>query len=101
MSNATKLEHWRELFSLYRQCDMTVADFCRQHSVRVHQFYYWRAKLCSVPPANGSALIPVQLPTQYPAVPVREVRVRLPNGVEIEALSADQLHAFLPEFAAL
>lgn len=101
MSHSSKLNHWRELFALYRDCNLTVAEFCKHHQVRVHQFYYWRTKVCSPVPAPSSALIPVQLASLPPAQATQELVIRLPNGVELQGLSGAQLCALLPEVAAL
>jgi len=101
MPQSSKFNHWHELFALYRESDLTVADFCKLHQVRVHQFYYWRAKVYSPVPAPSSALVPVQLASLPPAQAAHEAVIRLPNGVELQGLSGAQLCALLPEVAAL
>ena len=102
MSNSSKLNLWRELFSQYRQSDLTVAQFCQQHHVRVHQFYYWREKVEAVS-SRDSALVPVQIPATRTVADVDlcSLCLRLPNGVEVNGLSTEQLHALLPGIASL
>lgn len=46
-SNASKIRDWSSRFKRFRKSNSTVTRFCRDESVTVQAFYYWRDR---VPP---------------------------------------------------
>mgnify|MGYP003869765793 CR=1 FL=1 len=100
MSNAKKLEHWKALFTQFRECTLTVAEFCRQHGVPVHQFYYWRERVGALP-TEDSALVPLHFLNSSASKYSSELSLRLPNGAEVIGLSVGQLQNLLPDIASL
>lgn len=104
MANIAKLERWRTLFSQYHQCDLTVAEFCQRHQVRIHQFYYWRDKVDAGHASESEcqrSLIPLQLATPQSIERHDDLHIRLPNGVEVMGLSVEQLQDLLPQVSSL
>lgn len=40
-----KLELWKQHFAAQEQSGLSVAKYCRQHNLKVHQFKYYRSSL--------------------------------------------------------
>ena len=71
-----KLERrWRDLIARWERSDLTVRDFCADHSVSEPSFYAWRRELSARDREPGPVIPPV--PTFVP------VRVTPPAGLEV------------------
>jgi|688.fasta_scaffold02631_4 hypothetical protein len=84
-----QLDQWAQWIQDYSVSNLSVADFCANHHLPVHSFYFWRRKLAShFKPIkrknladarlaeNALQFIPLQLRGVTP-----EVTVDLPSGL--------------------
>ena len=61
--NEARWEHWRSVLSEQSTSGLSVAEFCRRHSISPPAFYNWRRKLESQQQgATVNAFVPVTLP---------------------------------------
>jgi hypothetical protein len=79
-------ENWqKEMFSLIREwkeSGTNQQDFCRQHDLSMHAFYYWLRKYKQVNTASENSFLPVEI--RPPANGARdEIHIHYPNGVMI------------------
>ena len=89
---------WRDRLTRFRECDLTVKEYCRQEGVSDPSFYQWRQRLKMVPQeskrAGRSGNRPTKTVKSQPFVPVKVsssdgvpnlglAEVELPSGVRI------------------
>ena len=99
---------WRDRLTRFRECGLTVKEYCRQEGVSDPSFYQWRQRLDMVP--KGSKRVrrsgngPTKTVKSQPFVPVKVssservpslalAEVELPSGVRIRvpAMHAEAL----------
>ena len=99
---------WRDRLVRFRECGLTVKEYCRQEGVSDPSFYQWRQRLNMVP--QGSKRVrrsggrPTKTVKAQPFVPVKVsssegssnlgmAEVELPNGVliRVPAMHAEAL----------
>ena len=97
-------EQWAKWIQDHSVSNLSVADFCANHHLPVHSFYFWRRKLANASkpkttrkPADGKLaepapqFIPLQLQAASP-----EVTVDLPGGLVLRIPADPQtLHPVL------
>ena len=88
-----KEQHWRRLLHERKATGKSVAVFCAQQRIPVHQFYWWQRTLRertdqgpAQRPADEARFVPVRLPL-FSAAPVEVVHpggcvVRVPVGFD-------------------
>ena len=89
---------WRDRLARFRDCGLTVKEYCRQEGVSDPSFYQWRQRLDMVPPGSKrvrrSGNGPTKTVNSQPFVPVKVssservpnlglAEVELPSGVLI------------------
>ncbi len=63
-----KRKHWQGHLSAWQQSGKTQAGYCREYSLNIKTFTYWRRKLVKRP----EAVKPVQIPSvSFTAAPMR------------------------------
>jgi transposase-like protein len=78
-------ENWQqEMFSLikkWKKSGIQQQEFCEQHDLSIHTFYYWLRKYKRAE-SSGSGFIPVEIQGVKPRPEEREeIRIEYPNGV--------------------
>ena len=94
MTQSDKRQHWADIISQHANSGISVADFCQQHQIAEHTFYYWRKKFSDKP---ATTLHPILLQETTPNQ-TASVNVHFPNGLRIElpaALPLGQLQTWL------
>ena len=89
---------WRDRLTRFRECGLTVKEYCRQEGVSDPSFYQWRQRLDMVPPGskrvrrsgNGSTktvnsqpFVPVKVSSSERVPNLGLAEVELPSGVLI------------------
>jgi len=80
---AARHEKWRTLVEKYEKSGLSQAEFCKQQSLVLSQFVYYRSHIKANERNTAShpqSFVPVQI-TQ-PSSSLLEVRVILPNGFQ-------------------
>ncbi len=86
--------HWREVVMAWQTSGLSMSQFCRQQQLSDHQLYYYRQKY--LPASKPQQTKPK--PAGFAKVAVPEVFsnlsgdivLRLPNGMVLSGLSAQQ-----------
>lgn len=93
----SRREIWTERMARYRDCSLTVREFCAREGVSQPSFYQWKRKLAECP-SPAVSFVPVSF--QHSSS-VSLATVKLPGGAEVE-LSAQVDSATLQRiFAAV
>ena len=99
--NKSEWENWqREMFSLikkWQRSGISQKDFCSQHDLYIHAFYYWLRKYKQVNPSSENGFLPVEIgPSDNGSK--GEIQFHYPNGVLItlsEAVSLSRIKALI------
>jgi len=94
-------ENWqREMFSLIRkwkESGTNQQEFCRQHDLSMHAFYYWLRKYKQVNTFSENHFLPVEI--RPPVNGTKgEIQIYYPNGVMIaldKAVSISRIKALI------
>jgi transposase-like protein len=94
-------ENWqKEMFSLIRkwkESGINQKDFCRQHDLTLHAFYYWLRKYKQINVLSENGFLPVEL--RPPVSDTREdIQIRYPNGVLVildKSISISRIRALI------
>ena len=95
-----KEAYWRRQFSEHRSSGKSIAEFCRQRRIALHQFYWWKRRLSLLDgqdeqgqaAENEPGFVPVRLPAFSFSVGLIEVVhpsgcvVRIPPGFDTDSL---------------
>jgi len=80
-------ENWqREMFSLIRKWQnsgINQKDFCREHEITLHAFYYWLRKYKQAHQTTENGFVPVEIGTMVNNSRKEEIQIHYPNGVLI------------------
>ncbi|HIG14408.1 MAG TPA: hypothetical protein EYQ32_08125 [Gammaproteobacteria bacterium] len=78
--NTTSL-HWQQQFAAQAASGLNTAEYLRREGIRSSQWYRWRKLLRKDTEPHAVTLVPVKI---HPAASAaQEVRVHLPNGIEV------------------
>ncbi|MBR6683126.1 MAG: transposase [Firmicutes bacterium] len=87
-----RAQQWAMLIQESKSSGMTNKDFCIQRGVSEKSFYYWqkklRAKLAEAAAPQLVQLDPVSVPTELLQISFRGAELKLPVGVDMDAVSA-------------
>lgn len=94
-------ENWKqEMFSLIKKwkgSGINQADFCDQHDISLHTFYYWLRKYKQTNKSSENGFIPVEIGS--PGNDTREeIQIHYPNGVMVtldRAVSISRIRALI------
>ena len=90
LSDQQKLE-WAEHLQAQRDSDLSQQAYCAQHSLKPHQFWYWKRKLeggtdkptkCRRQ-SKPSGFVPVKMVTR---TSTQSLSVNLPNGITVSGI---------------
>ena len=95
-------ENWkREMFSLIRKWQnsgMNQKDFCIQHELTLHAFYYWLRKYKNLHQTSENGFVPVEIEPLGNNSKREEIQIHYPNGVLItldKAVSFSRIKALI------
>ncbi|WP_159406552.1 IS66 family insertion sequence element accessory protein TnpA [Xanthomonas cucurbitae] len=84
---SSKHDDWSHRIAAWSASGATPSAWCREHSVSLSSFTYWRGKLAaSAAPAALPATLPLHIP---PAVPTTSVEIRLAGGISLSVAAGD------------
>ncbi|HHJ18830.1 MAG TPA: IS66 family insertion sequence hypothetical protein [Gammaproteobacteria bacterium] len=93
-------DHWEEHLQDWQQSNQSQSAYCREHGLNYHRFTYWRRKLMpkdnesiKASAGTGSGFVPVTGPS---AGAVSGLTATLPNGVQLQGITADNLDVVKP-----
>ena len=90
-------DHWEEHLQDWQNSTQSQSAYCREHGLNYHRFTYWRRKLMPkdnpVKVGAGSGFVPVTGPS---ADAVSGLTAMLPNGVQLQGITADNLDVVKP-----
>jgi hypothetical protein len=66
----------------YRDCQLTVAEYCRRQGVSVASFYQWKKKLGEAATAASPAFLPIEIAGRLDTTPA--ATLTLPGGATVE-----------------
>lgn len=72
---------WEAHLERWAQSGLSQRSYCREHTLKPHQFYYWRR--CILKPQPEISFLPVRLLQEHSQHP-QTVRLLMPNGYTIE-----------------
>lgn len=87
----TRAQYWKEQINAWRASRQSQQAFCKTHQLNYPRFGYWLRKFreqdsIAVAPRRSPGFVPVV------AAPARsDLTVRLPNGIELHGITADNL----------
>ena len=96
----SKSEFWKEHLAGWQNSGLTQAAYCRQHTLSLPSFGYWR-RVLSWPPLVPSSLSLVPIVVGEPEPVVESIEVRLPNGVQVQVPLGMAAARWLPTLQAL
>ena len=87
-----RAQQWAMLIQESKSSGMTNKDFCIQRGVSEKSFYYWqkklRTKLAKAAAPQLVQLDSVSVPTELLQISFRRAELKLPVGVDMDAVSA-------------
>ena len=94
-------KNWQEeMFSLikkWKESGINQADFCKQHDLSLHAFYYWLRKYKQVNTTAENEFLPVEI--KPPVNGNREdIKIHYPNGVLVsldKSVSISRIRALI------
>ena len=90
-------DHWSRHLRDWQNSTLSQSAYCREHGLNYHRFTYWRRKLMPKDPpvkvGAGSGFVPVTGPS---AGAVSGLTATLPNGVQLQGITADNLDVVKP-----
>ena len=96
-------ENWqKEMFTLIEQWEKSGTsqkEFCTQHDLRSHVFYYWLSKYKRTRSTSRSGFVPVEISQgEGKSKEQGEIHIQYPNGVMIilsESVNISRLRALI------
>ena len=96
-------ENWqKEMFTLIEQWEKSVTsqkEFCTQHDLRPHVFYYWLNKYKRMRSTSRSGFVPVEISAgEAQPKDQGEIQIQYPNGVMVilrESVNISRLRALI------
>jgi hypothetical protein len=83
--------HWQPHINAWESSGQSQAAYCRDHDLVKSRFTYWKNKLRPTEPVPqdkvGGGLVPVRVMDDS----MTGLKLRLPNGISIEGICADNL----------
>ena len=90
--NEYRAQTWAMLIQECNNSGLTKREFCQQRGISEKSFYYWLRKLRSqMAEAAGPQLVPldpVSVPEDMLQIQYRGAELKLPSGVDIDAVAA-------------
>ena len=90
-------DQWSQHLQGWRQSNQSQRAYCRDHGLSYDRFTYWRRKLTPkekpVKGGAGSGFVPVTGPS---AGAISGLTATLPNGVQLQGISLDNLDVVKP-----
>ena len=87
-----RAQTWAMLIQECNNSGLTKREFCQQRGISEKSFYYWLRKLRSqMAEAAGPQLVPldpVSVPEDMLQIQYRGAELKLPSGVDIDAVAA-------------
>ena len=87
---------WRQHLDTWRTSGLSQNAYCREHTLKAHQFSYWKRKLAAsttdhkpITRQKSRAFIPLQV--RHPSNTDNGLSLRLPNGCELSGIEAQHL----------
>ncbi|HUT83038.1 MAG TPA: hypothetical protein VMX95_00185 [Thermodesulfobacteriota bacterium] len=94
-------ENWQlEMFSLIKKWQISGTsqkDFCSQHDLSMHAFYYWLRKYKQANPSSENGFLPVEIGPSGNDIR-GEIQIHYPNGVLVtldKAVSLSRIKALI------
>jgi hypothetical protein len=89
-----KERHWRGLLREREHSGKSVAQFCRQRRIPVHQYYWWQRQLrmrdaVMQSHADNGEFVPVRVPVNWPTMEVVHPGgcvIRISAGIDPQSL---------------
>ena len=78
---AEKRWYWEEKLKGWKQSGQTRANYCRERNLAVHQFWYWRKRLC--PEKTAATLVELPMRARMPG-PSSAISLIVDGGCRIE-----------------
>ncbi len=75
----SKSDFWKEHLAQWRSSGLTQVGYCRERSLSLASFGYWRRRLRTV--ATSSALVPIVIEPTRCSDAEATIEVQLPNGL--------------------
>jgi len=95
-------ENWhREMFSLikkWQNSGINQKNFCNQHEITLHAFYYWLRKYKQAHERSENGFVPVEIEPLGNNSKKEEIQIYYPNGVLIildKAVSLSRIKALI------
>ena len=87
IQTAELTEQWQQHIKAWQTSGMSQAAYCKQHDLIYHRFGYWYRKLigCQRQPSGFARVV------QHHRRGTQGLSVRLPNGIELHGVEADNL----------
>ena len=83
MNRDERTAHWRGLVDEQAESGLSAAAFCRDHHLKLPQFYRWRSRLRSVE-GNSASNGFLELASRTVQPSGSGIRIHLGNGLSIE-----------------
>lgn len=85
--------HWKTLMDEQAASGLSRQEFCQRHNVVLSQFtyYYLKSKKKKQKELGNSVVIPIHI-RKDPSGPLSEIKVWLPNGLQISLPCPDASH---------
>ena len=88
-----RAQQWAVLIQECKSSGMTNKDFCIQRGISEKSFYYWQRKFREqIVEVAAPQLVPLDHPAEEPVdilqIRFREAELKLPSGVDIDAVAA-------------
>lgn len=77
-----KREYWSKQMTEQEASGQTVPAFCKEHSIGVHSFYYWRKRLQKSEPVQFALLKTVASGAPLELILANGEQLRIWNGVD-------------------
>jgi transposase-like protein len=83
-----KRENWnKEMLSLikkWQKSGISQKEFCIDHDIPLHLFYYWLRKHRQTQSSSGSGFVPVEInPSEDNRKEMEDIQIHYPNGVHL------------------
>jgi len=88
-------DFWRQHIAQWQVSGLSQAGYCRQQTLREHQFSYWKCKFLmghdsvALEPASGFAR--VQMVAQIPATSAQELTLLFQDGIQVTGITQDNM----------
>ncbi len=81
-----KESSWRRHVKAQAQSELSVAAYCRRHSLREYGFYWWRRELARRDAAVPAAFVPVHVKVERPTEERGAVEIVLPGDRRVRVM---------------